>query len=354
MYIFKKQGVSRMAQLVKLQDYISRYQIDITRYPTQFVRLKKSQWEKTKLEWQSGEMMTKWEHLEIEQQEQEEQEPKTKLSILKRLIPLRFSKQGEQEEENIEQMDVSNEFVDDEWQEEDTSLLFNPNIVYTPRSLEELKRIFLDQFFQFQLKWASSTLREKSYVDPKFMRDHLLRTFLQSLPDSYMLFYYPVLRLKKAPIELEIVLMTPTECYIIKVLEEGDQAVYVASGDRFWTKKVGKIEKKLLNPMIDLDRSATIVQQLMQQEGAELPIRKVLLSRNGYFDYPGSSYDVRFVDKRKFPEWFQQMRRSISPMKHMQIKAAQSLLNVAETTSFNRDIWQVDKETQNMQEQDRK
>lgn len=341
-----------MAQLVKLQDYISRYQIDLTRYPTQFVRLKKSQWEKTKFEWQSGEMTSKWEHIDLEQQE--EQETKPKQSIFKKIFTSRFSKREEQEVENIEQMDVSNEFADEEVYEEETTLLFEPNLVYTPRSLEELKRIFLDQFFQFQLKWASSTLREKSYVDPKFMRDHLLRTLLQSLPDSYMLFYYPILRLKKAPIELEIILMTPTECYILKVLEEDDQAVYVASGDRFWTKKVGKLEKKRLNPLIDLERSATIVQQLMQQEGVEMPIRKVLLSRNGYFDYPGSAYDVRFVDKRKFPEWFQQMKRSISPMKHMQIKAAQSILNVAETTSFNRDIWQVEENEENKGEQDLK
>ena len=214
-----------MAQLVKLQDYISRYQIDLTRYSTQFVRLKKGQWEKTKFEWQSGEMMTKWEHLDMEQQE--EQETKTKLSLLKKFFPVRFSKQEEQQEENIEQLDVSNEFADDEVREEETALLFEPNIVYTPRSLEELKRIFLDQFFQFQMKWASSTLREKSYVDRKFMRDHLLRTLLQSLPDSYMLFYYPILRLKKAPIELEIVLMTPTECYIIKVLEEDMEVEYL-------------------------------------------------------------------------------------------------------------------------------
>lgn len=335
-----------MAQLVKLQDYISRYEIDLTRYPTQFVRLKKGQWEKVKLEWQSGEMTSKWEH--IDEELQEEQETKRKFDIFKKFLPARarLLKQGDEEREiqSLEQLDTSNEFADEEVLEEESSLLFEPNIVYTPRSLEELKRIFLDQFFQFQLKWASSTLREKSYVDPKYLRDHLLRTLLQSLPDSYLLFYYPILRLKKAPIELEIVLMTPTECYVIKVLEEDEQAVYVATGDRFWTKKVGKLEKKLLNPMIDLERSATIVQQLMQQEGAELPIRKVLLSRNGYFDYPGSSYDVRFVDKRKFPEWFQQLKRSISPMKHMQIKAAQSLLNVAETTAINRDIWHVNED----------
>jgi len=335
-----------MAQLVKLQDCISRYQIDLTRYPTQFVRLKKNQWEKTKYDWQSGEMLAKWEHLDIEQVD--EQEEQSKFSFLKRILPIRPLKEKEDE---LEKVDVSNEFEDAEVKEEETTLFFEPNLVYTPRSLEELKRIFLDQFFQFQITWASSTLREKSYVDPKFMRDHLLRTFLQSLPDSYLLFYYPILRLKKAPIELEIVLITPTECCVIKVLEEEEQAVYVASGERFWTKKIGKYEKKLLNPIIDLDRTATIVQQLIAAEGIEMPIRKVLLSRNGYFDYPGAIFGVQFVDKRKFPEWFQQMKRSVSPMKHLQIKAAQALLNVAETTSVNRNIWQVEPEQEEQKEQ---
>lgn len=337
-----------MAQLVKLQDCISRYQMDLTRYPTQFVRLKKNQWEKTKYDWQSGKMLAKWEHLDIEK-EVEEQEEKSKFSILKKLLPSRSLKENEEEE--IEKVDVSNEFDKPEVKEEDLTLFFEPNLVYTPRSLEELKRIFLDQFFRFQIKWASSTLREKSYVDPKFMRDHLLRTFLQSLPDSYLLFYYPILRIKKAPIELEIVLMTPTECYIIKVLEEEEQAVYVANGERFWTKRIGKYEKKLLNPIIDLDRTATIVQQLIASEGIEMPIKKILLSRNGYFDYPGSAFGVQFVDKRKFPEWFQQMKRSVSPMKHMQIKAAQALLNVAEITSINRNIWQVEPEQEGSEQE---
>ena len=48
------------------------------------------------------------------------------------------------------------------------------------------------------MKWASSTLREKSYVDPRFMRDSLLRMLLQTLPDNYLLFYYPILQIRKA------------------------------------------------------------------------------------------------------------------------------------------------------------
>ena len=332
-----------MAQLVKLQDYISRYQIDLTRYPTQFVRLKKNQWERVKHQWESGEEIQKWEHIETEAAEEAIGKPR--FSFLKRFLP--NQRQQEQEEtQDVESIDVSNELDEDYIQEQETVLEFEPNIVYNPQTFDELKRMFMDQFFHFQLKWASSTVREKSYVDPKYVRDSLLRTLLQGLPDSYLVFYLPILRIKKAPVELDILILTPTDCYIVKVLEEENLAVYIGSGDRFWTKKIGKKEKKTLSPMIDLTRTESIVTQLFQQEGIDLPIRKVILSRNGYIDYPGSVYGVQFVDKRKFPEWMQQMKRSVSPMKHIQIRAAQAILKSAETTSFNRDIWNVEQSTE--------
>ena len=327
-----------MAQLVKLQDYISRYQIDLARYPTQFVRLKKSQWERVKYQWQTGEEIGQWEHIDVEGEQ--ELVEKARFSFLKKLLPTR---QKEMEvEDDIETMSVSTELDEDTILEEESTLHFEPNIVYNPQTVEELKRMFMDQFFHFQLKWASSTTREKSYVDPKFMRDTLLRSLLQNLPDSYLIFYRPILRLKKAPVELEILILTPVDCYIVRVLEEEDLAVYIGDGERFWTKKVGKYDKKTLSPMIDLQRTETIVNKLFESEGIEMPIRKVILSRNGYIDYPGSVYGLQFVDKRKYAEWMQQMKRSISPMKHMQIRAAQVILKSAETTSFHRDIWNVE------------
>ena len=91
--------------------------------------------------------------------------------------------------------------------------------------------------------------------------------------------------------------------------------------------------------MIQLDRMETILKQIFAISNVDMPIRKVLLSRNGYIDYPGSVYNVQFVDKRKFPEWMESIRKSYSPMKHMQIRAAQAILNYVQTTSFNRDIW---------------
>ena len=325
-----------MAQLIKLQDYISRYQVDLTRYPTQFIRLKKGQWERVKMQWEQGGELQEWEHME------EEVEQSKKMSLLRKfkLFSKRVTKE-EVVEEDIETVDHTNDLTDEDYVlDEETSLHFEANIMYQPQTLHELKRLYLNQFFQFQMQWASSTLREKSYIDPKFLRDTFLRTMLQSLPDNYLILYYPIIKLKKAPVELDIIIIMPTECVCITIIENENQAVFVGSSDRFWLKKVGKDERKVLNPMIQLSRMETILKQIFAVENIEMPIRKVLLSRNGFIDYPGSAYNVQFVDKRKFPEWMEDLRKSYSPMKHMQIRAAQSILNYVQTTSFNRNIWQ--------------
>lgn len=332
-----------MAQLIKLQDYISRYEKDLNRYPTQFIRLKKMQWERMKQQWESGGDIPTWEHIDEETNE-------SKFSVLKKFLPKRFLKHSE-DYEDIEMVDTSNELTDEEdVVDHDSMFDFEADLYARPQTLHDLKRMYLDQFYQFQLKWASSTLREKSYVEPKFLRDTLLRTMLQTLPDNYLIFYYPIVKLKKAPIELDIIVMMPTECLIITVLEAEDQAVFVGGGDRFWIKKVGKTDKKVLNPLIQLDRTEKIVKQIFLQNEVDLHVKKVLLSRNGYFDYPGSIYNVQLIDKRKYAEWLQSVRKSSSPMKHMQIRAVQSILNYVQTTSYNRDIWLTEDDEHNKED----
>ncbi|KOP72735.1 hypothetical protein AMS59_17700 [Lysinibacillus sp. FJAT-14745] len=326
-----------MAQLVKIQDYISRYQIDLARYPTQFVRLKNSQWERVKRQWELGEEISEWQHTD-DDSENDSFAEKEKFSLFKKI----FAGRQKEENEDVEQIAITNELVSDEDSipEEETTLTFEPKIVYAPQSVHELKRMFIDQFFHFQMKWASSTLREKSYVDPRFMRDPLLRNLLQKLPDNYLLFYYPILQIRKAPIELEVVLMSPTECICITVLGAENQAVYVGGSERFWIKKVGTKDSKVLNPMISLNRMESVLTQLFKQDDINMPIRKVILTQNGYFDYPGSPYGIQFIDRRNYGEWMEQLRKASSPMKHMQIRASQTILNNVQTTSFNRDIWQ--------------
>ena len=325
-----------MAQLVKLQDYISRYQIDLKRYPTQFVRLKKQQWERTQNEWKRGTFDSSW--LENDHEEEVPEHKSLFYKLFKR-----------SKEEHVEE-DIGNdtELLDDELvPEESTTLHFQPNIIYNPQSREELKRIYLNQLFHFQLKWASSTLLEKSYVDPKFMRDTLLKMFTLQLPDNYFLFYYPILKLKNAPVELDIILVMPTEIVCLVVLEARDLDVFIGSSDRFWIQKSGMEEKKVLSPVIGLNRMESILHQILKKEEIELPVRKVILSRNGYIDYPGASYNTEFVDTRTFTNWFMTLKSSPSPMKHNQFKAAQAILNLVQTTSFSRAGWEIDSEDQN-------
>lgn len=46
-----------MAQLVKLKDYVSRYEQNIIVYPSRFVRLKKQKWEGVKKLYQTNQLI---------------------------------------------------------------------------------------------------------------------------------------------------------------------------------------------------------------------------------------------------------------------------------------------------------
>ncbi len=314
-----------MAQLVKLFDYVSRYENDLTRYPTQYIRLKRYQWERMKTQWESGADLAEWQQ-EIEEEVEEPAEAKW-FSPLFRLFGQR---KAVLEEEDLDDSE-------DEISEEEDNFGFNPNIIYSPSDLQQLRRLYLDQLFHFQIKWASSTLMDKSRVDARYLRDSLLRSFAQQLPDNCLLFYYPILMLKKAPVELDIIIVTPIECMCITVLEHEDVAAFVgSSGERFWTKKSGENEKKLLNPLIALSRMEKIVTGIFNGQDIDFPVKKYLISRNGYIDYPGSPFDVNLVDRRSYEQWFSTLQNLPVPMKSTQFKAAQAILDVGQTTAISR------------------
>jgi hypothetical protein len=313
-------GRESLAQLVKLQDYVSRYEFDVYRYPSQFVRLKKQQWEKVKHQWESGEMEEKPVVPEIAEIE--------KVSVKNKLFS--FLKKKE-EETPLPEREV--------YKEPEDELEFDMGIHIDIQSLEELKKVFLDQIFKFQLKWASSTILEKSYVDNSYHYDERLRYLLQRFPDNTLVFYCPILKIKNAPVELEVILLTPTDVWLLSFLEFEDGAAYIGSPERFWTKKWAEKEEKVLNPVISLKRMESLIGQILSHAEIDLPIQKGLISRNGYIDYPRAPIGIQFIDKRKHDQWFQQLRNSRSPIKGVQLKAAQALTEYCTTTSFRRVQW---------------
>ena len=324
-----------MAQLIKLQDYISRYELDTYRYPSQFVRLKKQQWEKWKENWEQGEML-------YEEEKEDDAEDEEKKSLISKFGGL-FKKR--EKEDDLEGMGFEQKPSQEEAE-------MNLHITEFPSTEEELKHLFLDQLFHFQLRWASSTLTEKSYVDKSYLTDERLMYFLKRFPDNIFLMYFPVFKFKNAPMEMDILLLTPTEVWCLTFLEEEDGAAFIGSQERFWLKKMGNTDTKVLNPLISLNRMESVLSTIMKHLQLDLPIRKGIISRNGYVDYHQGPSNLALIDKRSHESWFGKMRSSQSPIKNVQLKLAKGLLDFSQSTSFKRAGWQSDYEPVLLEEEE--
>jgi hypothetical protein len=324
-----------MGQLIKLQDFVSRYEHDIYTYPSRFVRLKKQQWERTKENWENEGMDVS--NLTLRAPNDWIEEDTDHPLFLQKLKGL-FRRNHNEDQQVVEQEEVVQSMED--------PLQFSASFDYKPQTVEELKRQFLDQLYRFQLKWASSTLTEKSDFPPKFYYEENLKFFLQRFPDTFLVLYHPIFLLKKAPVEVDVILLTPTDVWCITFLEEENSAVFVGSNDRFWLKRVQKEEKKVLSPLLSLNRTERIIRNIFKLHEIELPIHKLIISRNGYIDYPTAPFDVKFAEERNFEQWFQSMRSLKSPLKHIQLKGAESLLQYCQTTSIRRLEWEATEESE--------
>lgn len=323
-----------MGQLIKLEDYISRYEQDMFAYPSRFVRLKKQQWERTKENWENEGIDASNLSFSPEPNWMEE-DTKPKSSLFGKLSGMFRNNQKEE--------DVQEEIVVESTPD---PLEFTASFKSKPATEDDLKVQFLDQLYRFQLKWASSTLGEKSMLSSKYYYEEKLKFFLQRFPDTFLLLYKPIFLLKKAPVEVEVILLTPTDTWCITFIEEEDSAVYLGSNDRFWTKKSANGEKKILNPLLSLNRTERIVRNIYKMYEIELPIHKLIISRNGYIDFPNAPYGIAFAEGRNFNEWFQSMRTLKSPLKHMQLKAAQALVQYCQTSSIRRMEWEEPEEAE--------
>lgn len=312
-----------MAQLIKLQDYASRYGQDIYLYPSRYVRLKKKQWEGIHEKWENGPEKPIG-NLTVPQ---EEEQSKTILHKIRSIV---------RQPESVKE-DGSQERLEDQDHLMDAGTLGSISNI---RTIDELKQHFLDGLLPFQLKWASSTLTERSFIAKEFINDPTLKFLLQRFPDTFLILYQPIFLLKKAPVEAELIIITPASAMCISFIEAEEDAAYVGSKDRFWIKKTRNKEKKILNPLIALNRTEKIIKTLFDMYGVDLPVQKLLITRNGFIDYPLPPYGVQFIEKRNFEEWFMTLRGMKSPLKHMQLKAAQILLQYCQTTSVRRLEWE--------------
>jgi hypothetical protein len=108
--------------------------------------------------------------------------------------------------------------------------------------------------------------------------------------------------------------------------------------------ETNKEEKKILNPLLTLNRTEGIVRNIYNAHDIDFPIQKLIISRNGYIDYPAAPFDIKFAESRNFEQWFQSMRNLKSPLKAIQLNSAKALLLYCQTTSMRRLEWEVPEE----------
>ncbi|MHA6253487.1 NERD domain-containing protein [Oceanobacillus sp. CAU 1775] len=312
-----------IAQLIKLQDYITRYEWDTYRYPTQYIRLKKANWEKLYEAWKNPE--------EIEEVIEEPIEEESS-SMFSRVFD-KFKKQK-----------VESEVISEPEVEETNEPL--------PKTELELKQQYLDNLLNFQMKWATSTVSRSSFVDRAYYKDPLLKYLLQRFPDTFLLMYYPIFEIKKAPIESDIIMITPIGIEIIQFVELDEDVMIMAGDERTWHVDSPTNPRKILNPTISLRRAEKLVKSILATEQVDFAVRKTVLSRTNRIVYGTAPFNTQIVGKEDYDEWFQTKRKLVSPLKSSQIKAAEVLLKHCQTLSVRRPEWEEDDTSTIMDEED--
>lgn len=301
-----------MAQLIKLNDYISRYEWNIYRYPTQYIRLKQDNWKKLHDMW-SDQKENGVEELDADASNDE---PLSFFSKLKTRI------KRDIQAEKVEELKSDQEIL--------------------PSTETGLKSYFLDKLYPFQLKWATSTVTDVSFVSPGYYDDPLLKFFLQRFQDIYLVMYNPVFQIKKAVIDGPIIVISPIGVEIIALLEmEPDQSI-IADGERTWVIRGDSGDRTIINPLISLKRTEQIVKNILSVENIEFPIQKTVISRTNPIMFSVEPYSTNLIDTFSFEKWFQNKRKLLSPLKNQQLKVAEMLLKYCATTSVKRPEWEDD------------
>ncbi|MEK4302175.1 nuclease-related domain-containing protein [Oceanobacillus sp. FSL W8-0428] len=307
-----------MAQLIKLQDYISRYEWDTYRYPTQYIRQKKEQWQR---------FYSEWLDTALEEEEQAEAgSTEEKISLLQKWKE-RFMKKP---------------VVVEDLTPDEKIVKRKKDITQIPETEEELKQVFLDRLLEIQMKWASSTVSQVSIVDSGYYNDSLLRFLLQRFPDTYLVMYRPIFEVKQAAVETDIILITPIGIEILSFVELDTDEVIMAGDERTWTITAKNNEEpiRIVNPLISLKRSEKWIERFLQAENIDIPIKKTVISRTNRILYATSPYQSEIIDKLAFPEWFQNKRSVHLPLKKRQLNVAETLLRNSLSQSIPRPEWE--------------
>lgn len=259
-------GVMELAQLVKLDNFITRYSQDLVYYSNRFITLKKRRWEQMKYEWE-------W-----------------------------YKNQGQSGEYHHPIAKLSNE--------------------------EKLRRYFENFIFQSQLKWASSTMSESSFLSKDYKEDSFLKELLIRCHDRNLLFYKPVVNIKKADFQLDTVMVGPYSVQIISYLQGENNSVFSGYNQRVWQEVTSHGTRQVISPLISIQRTYLFLKEMLQKYHIDLPIKSIIYTPISYIEYVDIPHYSTLIDRRLANDWFEEQRYQQMPFKHQQIKVAKTMLGL--------------------------
>ena len=76
------------------------------------------------------------------------------------------------------------------------------------------------------LSWIHLSFWMKSFV-----------SFCNAFPDTSLVMYKPVFRLKNAPVEVDVIVISPMDAWCITFLEAEEDAAFIGSSEKFWLRR---------------------------------------------------------------------------------------------------------------------
>ncbi|HLS35957.1 MAG TPA: NERD domain-containing protein [Bacillota bacterium] len=298
--------MSDLAQLIKLYDHVSRYEWNMYRYPSQYIRLKNENWKSLYNDWVNGYLNVPFETKELEEK------------------PSNFMK-------------IKNFFTG-------SQMAPLPRDEHTPYIETELqlRQYFLNELYPFQIKWATSTLSEISVLDESVEHDETLKYFLHRFPDIYLLMYYPVFDIRNTPIDGEILMISPTHIEIITLMEYDENISILVGDDRRWTLEQDGQSEQIISPLITLKRTESIVKSILNKQDINFSVERTIISRKNPILYHVEPFHTNIIGRERYNEWFEKKRRMTSPLKREQLNAAEALIQHCMSTSVKRPEWERD------------
>jgi len=298
-----------MAQLLKSLDYISRYESNPFHYSNEFIRLKQENWAKLLNECENQRLAFYSKNTDVSAETLGKiQEKHSTYSLFKKhqankAVLSRHNKEGEIE------------------------------------SKTDLMHYFLNQLCSLHIKKVSSILIHTSLITGNFNEESDFINLLQRFPDIYFIMYLPIFYIKNALVETNILLISLLGIEIIEFVNYSKAASVFIERDRFWTvEQLGKREK-IISPVISLHRTEQIVQNILQHNRIEFPIKKTVVAKECRFYISKEPYQVQLINRLSYDSWFQAKRKFQSLFKNTQLNGMNALVKHSQTSSVKRPEW---------------